>query len=103
MKLKCLAKVQKALISAPLNFEYGGVTFAFTAKIKLVDDATVTALTTDKQTVKDLLVGWDDFVDEGQDVPFSKEVLDEMLGFPGIAGRLSIECVNAQYRVTEKN
>ncbi|MBQ4840055.1 hypothetical protein [Pseudoalteromonas luteoviolacea] len=108
MKLKKLEQLKDATIHAPLHFEYGGVEFKFTAHIKLVPDTDIEKLTdphstTDKAIVGQLLVGWDDFVDDGNSIPFSKDVLDEMLGFGGITGRLSTECINAQYRVQEKN
>jgi len=108
MKLKCLKKLKNAVINAPLDFEFGGIAFKFNAEVKLVDEDEINALTTstkatDKNTVKNLLVGWSGFVDEGEDVPFSTDTLNEMLSFGAIAGRLAVECINAQYRVTEKN
>ncbi|MCG7549206.1 hypothetical protein [Pseudoalteromonas sp. Of7M-16] len=108
MKLKKLEQLKDATILAPVHFEYGGVEFKFTAHIKLVPEQDIETLTdprntTDKAIVEQLLVGWDDFVDEGKSIPFSKDVLQEMLGFGGISGRLSAECINAQYRVQEKN
>ncbi|SFD55205.1 hypothetical protein [Pseudoalteromonas denitrificans] len=108
MKLTCLKKLSSALIDCPVKFEFGGVLFDFTAQVKLVDEVTLTAMTTgekvsDKKTVKDLLVGWSGFNDEGKNVPFDKETLDEMLVYGAISGRLAVECVNAQYRVIEKN
>ncbi|WP_141235641.1 hypothetical protein, partial [Pseudoalteromonas sp. NBT06-2] len=97
-----------AVIDAPLNFEFGGVAFKFNAQVKLVEESEINTLTSgaiasDKNTVKALLVGWSGFIDEGKDVPFSTDTLNEMLSFGAIAGRLAVECINAQYRVTEKN
>ena len=57
----------------------------------------------DGEIVRSLLVGWDDFIDDGKDVPFDKSTLEEMLAYSGITARLSVECINAQYRITEKN
>jgi len=108
MKLKLLNDLKTALISAPLNFEFGGLTFKFTAKIKLLTHSEVAAITAregaeDADIVRELLVGWDDFIDDGKDVPFDKSTLDELLVYGGLASRLSVECINAQYRITEKN
>ncbi|MCF2855916.1 hypothetical protein L1286_00405 [Pseudoalteromonas sp. SMS1] len=108
MKLKKLSKLKDATIHAPIHFEYGGVEFKFNAHIKLVPENDIEKLTdpkntTDKNIVEQLLIGWDGFIDEGKDITFSKDVLDEMLCFGGITGRLSAECINAQYRVQEKN
>lgn len=108
MRLTCLTKLHDAVIDAPLNFEFGGVAFKFTAQVKLIEETALNLLTTgdkanDKLTVKALLVGWSGFIDEGKDVPFSTDTLNEMLSFGAIAGRLAVECINAQYRVTEKN
>lgn len=108
MKLKLLNQLKNAVISAPLNFEFGGLTFKFTAKIKLLTHSEVTAVTErkgaeDTDIVRELLVGWDDFVDDGKDVLFDKNTLDELLVYGGLASRLSVECINAQYRITEKN
>jgi len=108
MKLRCLNKLSNATIKAPLNFEFGGVTFKFTALIKVVDQDDLDELlnpasSTDVQTVRALLTGWEEFIDEGETVEFNAETLEEMLKYGGIAGRLSVECINAQYRVQEKN
>lgn len=108
MKLKLLTELKTALISAPLNFEFGGVIFKFTAKIKLVSESELKTLTekqgaNDGEIVRSLLVGWDDFFDDGKDVPFDKSTLEELLVYSGITARLSVECINAQYRITEKN
>jgi len=108
MKLKLLNQLKSAVISAPLNFEFGGVIFKFTAKIKLVPESELKTLTenqgaNDNKIVRALLVGWDDFFDDGKDVPFDKSTLEEMLAYSGITARLSVECINAQYRITEKN
>ena len=108
MKLKLLNTLQDAVIKAPLHFEFGGVTFKFTAHIKLLDTPQIDELTsnntkTDQQIARELLVGWDGFIDEGQPVPFSSDVLEQLLVYGGIAGRITAECVNAQYRVQEKN
>ena len=108
MKLKCLAKVSQALIKSPLNFEFGGVLFKFTAHIKIVDQDEIDKITSSKNasdatTARGLLVGREGFSDDGKDVAFDSETLDEMLRFGGIAGKLSVECINAQYRVQEKN
>lgn len=107
MKLKKLEQLKNAIILAPINFEFGGVEFKFDAKIKLVPEAEMTKLVDgskkDDAIVRELLIGWDNFVDDGQQVTFGGDVLDELLSYGAIAGRLSIECVNAQYRVQEKN
>lgn len=108
MKLKLLNNIKNATVEAPLNFSFGGVQFKFTAKIKLVDEEKLNELTMkrgtdDKDIVRDLLIGWDDFIDEGNDVPFDKETLEEMLRYPGLSSRLSVECIQAQYRIQEKN
>lgn len=108
MKLKLLSQLKNAVISAPLNFEFGGVVFKFTAKIKLVPESELKTLTekqgaNDGEIVRTLLVGWDDFFDDGKEVPFDKSTLEEMLAYNGITARLSVECINAQYRITEKN
>ena len=84
------------------------MTFKFTAHIKLVDDDEITSITsgqdaTDQHIVRALLIGWDNFVDDGVEVAFSPETLNEMIRFGGISGKLSVECINAQYRVQEKN
>lgn len=107
MKLKKLEQLKNATILAPINFAFGGVDFKFDAKIKLVPEAEMSKLVDgskkDDAIVRELLIGWDNFVDDGQQVTFGGEVLDELLSYGAIAGRLSIECVNAQYRVQEKN
>jgi len=108
MKLKCLNKLTNAIIKAPLNFEFGGVRFKFTAHIKLIEQSEVDRISTeagarDDKVVRELLVGWEGFSDEGKDVPFDAETLDEMLTYGAISGKLSVECINAQYRVQEKN
>ena len=107
MKLKCLSNLN-AIIESPINFEFGGVQFKFTAHIKLVEDDVITKLTsasgvTDPKIVRELLIGWDNFVDDGIDVKFSNDVLEQLLCYGAIAGKLSVECINAQYRVQEKN
>ncbi|WP_199525381.1 hypothetical protein [Pseudoalteromonas sp. bablab_jr011] len=108
MKLKLLDELKNTSAEAPLNFTFAGVQFKFTAKIKIVDEQTLEELTSkqganDKEIVRDLLIGWDEFVDEGKQVPFATDTLEEMLAYPGITARLSVECINAQYRVQEKN
>jgi len=108
MKLKLLEELKNASAEAPLNFTFAGVLFKFTAKIKIVDEKTLDELTNkqnsnDKDIVRELLIGWDDYVDEGKQVPFATDTLEEMLTFPGLTARLSVECINAQYRVQEKN
>ena len=108
MKLKLLNQLKSAVISAPLNFEFGGVIFKFTAKIKLVPESELKTLTekqgaNDGETVRELLVSWGDFIDDGKEVPFDKSTLEELLVYSGITARLSVECINAQYRITEKN
>ncbi|USE71526.1 hypothetical protein CTT31_20805 [Pseudoalteromonas maricaloris] len=107
MKLKKLEQLKNATILAPINFAFGGVDFKFDAKIKLVPEAEMTKLVDgskkDDAIVRELLTGWDNFVDDGTQVAFSNDVLNELLSYGAIAGRLSIECVNAQYRVQEKN
>lgn len=108
MKLRCLKTLSNATINTPINFTFGGVTFEFTAHIKLIDLDALNKLTTgpnanDEQIVRTLLTGWSGFVDEGETVDFDLDTLDEMLKFGGISGKLSVECVQAQYRVQEKN
>lgn len=108
MKLKLLNALKNAVISAPLDFEFGGLPFKFTAKIKLVPESELKTLTetqgtSDGEIVRELLVGWDDFIDDGKDVPFDKSTLEELLIYSGLTARLSVECINAQYRITEKN
>lgn len=108
MKLKLLNDLKSAVISAPLNFEFGGVMFKFNAKIKLVPESELKTLTekqgaSDSEIVRELLVGWDDFIDDGKEVLFDKSTLEEMLAYSGLTARLSVECINAQYRITEKN
>ncbi|MEK0158267.1 hypothetical protein WLQ65_03795 [Pseudoalteromonas piscicida] len=107
MKLKKLEQLKNATILAPINFAFGGVEFKFDAKIKLVPEAEMSKLVDgskkDDAIVRELLIGWDNFVDDGQQVTFGGDVLDELLSYGAIAGRLSVECVNAQYRVQEKN
>ncbi|MEJ6473814.1 hypothetical protein [Pseudoalteromonas piscicida] len=107
MKLKKLEQLKNATILAPINFAFGGVDFKFDAKIKLVPEAEMSKLVDgskkDDAIVRELLIGWDNFVDDGQQVVFKRDVLDELLSYGAIAGRLSVECVNAQYRVQEKN
>ncbi|NOU50268.1 hypothetical protein HG263_06895 [Pseudoalteromonas sp. JBTF-M23] len=108
MNLKLLEQLENAVIKAPLNFDFGGVNFKFTAHIKMltteqIDELTVTQRAEDKALVKELLVGWEDFVDQGETVAFSQDVLVQLLKYGGIAGRLAAECINAQYRVQEKN
>ena len=107
MKLKLLEVLKNASAEAPLNFTFAGVLFKFTAKIKIVDEQTLDELTnkqnSDKDIVRELLIGWDDYIDEGKQVPFANDTLEEMLAFPGLTARLSVECINAQYRVQEKN
>lgn len=105
MKLRCLQALKDAVINAPVDFEYGGVRFALTLHVRLLDEQDVTAQSTgsDKDAAKHLIVGWDDFIDNDNAVPFSQETLDEMLVYPAIAHRLATECFQAQYRVQEKN
>ncbi|MEM5546998.1 hypothetical protein [Pseudoalteromonas fuliginea] len=108
MKLKLLNDLKKAVINAPLNFEFGGLLFKFTAQIKLVPESELKILTekqgaNDGDIVRELLVSWDDFIDDGKDVPFDKSTLEELLVYSGLTARLSVECVNAQYRINEKN
>lgn len=105
MSLKCLQKLKDAVIERPISFEFGGVHFKFTAQIKVVEQTEIEKLTKklDADVVRGLMVGWKGFVDDGKDVPFNSETLDEMLQYGGIAGRLSVEFVNAQYQVQEKN
>ena len=107
MKLKKLEQLKDAVIEAPLKFEFGGVLFDFTAKVKLVSKDKIAELTSgsksDIDIVKTLLVGWDKFEDEGQAVEFAQEVLNELAQYDGSIGRISVECINAQYRVQEKN
>jgi len=108
MKLKLLNELKNAVAEAPLNFNFGGVQFKFTAKIKVVDEKILDDLTSkqganDKEIVRDLLIGWAGFVDDGKQVPFATETLEEMLVYPGLTARLSVECINTQYRVQEKN
>ena len=107
MKLKKLESLKNAVIEAPLKFEFGGVLFDFTAKVKLVSKSEISELTSgsksDFDIVKSLLVGWDKFEDEGQTVAFSEDILNELAQYDGIIGRISVECINAQYRVQEKN
>lgn len=108
MKLKLLEELKNTSAEAPLNFTFGGVKFKFTAKIKIVDEKTLEELTgkqgaNDKEIVRDLLIGWDEFVDEGKQVPFATDTLEEMLNYPGLTARLSVECINTQYRIQEKN
>lgn len=107
MKLSLLTQLKNAHIKQPIDFDFGGVRFAFTAHIKLVTQSELDALTAnnshDADIVRTLLIDWDAFVDNKKDVPFSDAVLDELLAYGGIAGRLAVECVNAQYRVQEKN
>ncbi|WP_063706164.1 hypothetical protein [Pseudoalteromonas gelatinilytica] len=108
MKLRLLEELKNTSAEAPLNFTFAGVQFKFTAKIKIVDEQTLEELTgkqsaNDKEIVRDLLIGWDEFVDEGKQVPFATDTLEEMLAYPGLTARLSVECINAQYRVQEKN
>ena len=108
MKIRLLEELKNTSAEAPLNFTFAGVQFKFTAKIKIVDEQTLEELTgkqsaNDKEIVRDLLIGWDEFVDEGKQVPFATDTLEEMLAYPGLTARLSVECINAQYRVQEKN
>lgn len=108
MKLKLLHELNKAAIKAPLNFEFGGVVFKFTAYIRLVPESELKKLTekqgaSDGEIVRELLVSWGDFIDDGKEVPFDKSTLEELLVYSGITARLSVECINAQYRITEKN
>lgn len=107
MRLKKLEQLKDAVIEAPLKFEFGGVLFDFTAKVKLASKGEIAELTSggksDFDIVKSLLVGWDKFEDEGQSVEFSQDVLNELAQYDGIIGRISVECINAQYRVQEKN
>jgi hypothetical protein len=107
MKLKFLEKLENYQIKKPIEFNYHGTLIKFTGHIRLVKTDELQQLTitgaSDAQTVRELLLGWEGFQDDGQDVPFSSETLNELLEYGGIAGRLAIEVVNAQYEVREKN
>jgi len=108
MKLKLLNDLKTAVVKAPLNFEFGGVLFKFTAHIKLVTESELKLLTekqgaNDGEIVRELLISLDGFVDDGKDVPFANDTLEELLAYSGITARLSVECINAQYRIHEKN
>lgn len=108
MKLKLLNELKNAVIYAPLHFEFGGLTFKFTAHVKLVTEQALKTLTekkgaNDGKIVRELLTGWNDFFDDGKDVPFARDTLEELLAYSGITARLSVECINAQYRIHEKN
>lgn len=47
----------------------------------------------DKDIVCDLFIGWDDFIDEGNDVLFDKEIFEEMFCYFGLSFWLSVECI----------
>ncbi len=107
MKLKFLEKLENYQIKKPIEFTYHGTLIKFTGHIHLVKldelQKLTSAGTSDAQTVRELLIGWENFSDDGQDVPFSPDTLNELLEYGGIAGRLAVEVVNAQYEVREKN
>ncbi|MBS3796673.1 MULTISPECIES: hypothetical protein [unclassified Pseudoalteromonas] len=107
MKLKLLDRLKKATIAAPVNFTFAGETIAMTLHVRVKTNEELEKITSgaqqDKEIVKELLAGWEDFQDEGKDVPFSDEVLEQLLSVPAVTGRLSVECINANYRVQEKN
>lgn len=107
MKLKFLEKLENYQIKKPIEFTYHGTLIKFTGHIRLVKTDELQQLTStgasDAQTVRELLLGWEGFQDDGQDVPFSADTLNELLEYGGIAGRLAVEVVNAQYEVREKN
>lgn len=113
MKLKFLEKLDGLVIERPVDFSYHGVRVQFTALIDLVPTDKIAEITSgqgssDAGTVRKLLTGWKHMKDptaendKATDVEFSPDTLDELLRYGGIAARLAIECVNAQYEVREK-
>ncbi|AZZ98252.1 hypothetical protein [Pseudoalteromonas sp. R3] len=107
MKLKLLEQLKNAQIDMPLDFEFGGLAFKFTAQIKLITQSEIDEITSgnlsDADVVRKLLVGWTGFTYEGEDAPYSEGAKEEMLAYGALAARLSSASIQAQYAVQEKN
>ena len=73
------------------------------ARLKEIRAAIEADQITDAQFVRELMVDWKGVTDDGSDVPFSQEALDQMLNIPGVAAAVVVAVVESLSGLKRKN